>query len=521
MNIKHFSSLPCLVLFSTLSLAKSPIEIQHNRLLLKSDDGQELNGTFCKTNKGGLQSYTIISSDSLLIHDRHGDHYFINLRTDEIKETVSGKANQTFFSYKGGYFYETGPYKPATTFYNFDNEKVWTINKQFSMLSPGDNIIVLEERNISDMRKTLFGYDVTTGQELWRYSFTHNNHYPFSHLYADSLVKSNIYIIADSLICLNRKTGEVLTHSFSAGVKEPAKTWFMPAKIVQPNEMPYEWTESYYTSQHLAFHMDRHTLTHTHSNWLANGDSLFIADANNIYCFDHQLREIWCTPLPEGCGSFSNIRMEGEQILMINYGVAFQDCALGRQGKSFTARFDKRTGKQLQLTIIGHTNKIKQGYYVPGRAYWQDDYSLSYTDEGSSEVHRIDNFKLISANPDNAPKFIELTDTISTLQDGHLKCICTDSTQLVVVAGEEEAYAIRSNGKFKLIPPIDVYLLNGNNLYSNDLELSQRHYVIIDPQTRKVRIGFYSPNLVKYDGKNRLYIKDKNGLGIIDLPWDE
>ena len=99
------------------------------------------------------------------------------------------------------------------------------------------------------------------------------------------------------------------------------------------------------------------------------GDSLFIADADSLYCFNSDFRSIWQTALPPNSVGGSNIYWHDScQLILLSIGEIFDNSrdGVGRLSSPFVARFDLSDGKTLSTTSIN----VKKN--VDGMVYTDD-----------------------------------------------------------------------------------------------------------------------------------------------------
>ena len=489
--------------------AQQPAEVFRDYLIARCDDGKELKGTYLKLKEPAKKKIISTKPNMLFLVDKNDYTFIYDTDSCKLLTTVlpkQGSVDQVtedcFIATKG----------KKTICYNFKNEKSWELKEQLFMADRKNQIVIfLSKGTNGPYNNAMTGYDMRTGRQLWKTEISHELHLPVCHTCSDTLI-STFYLIADSLIAIDPLTGEIHRHTFKAGVKESLKSRFSIAKErVQSSDC---WAEEARWSYNGYHGISPVILTGTHSHLKEKGDSLFIADAEYLYCLDKKLKEIWKTPLPDGGGAKSLLRIIGDQLLLQSYGVGFQNGLLGRCGQTFTASYDIHTGKVLQQTIVDSTKKMTGGIIVPGRAYWQNDTKLSYTDDGSGTITPINwKFKEFVASNECG---LEVCDTISILQDGYLRPIPSDSNQVVVLRKGKEASIIQTDGSETILKADEVYLEDGNGLFSTNAEFPSRHYVVIDPETRKVIVGFTPAGRTFMDKSGRLYILMKDGICVVE-----
>lgn len=446
----------------------------------------------------------------LLVSDEHAYHMFNTETCEELSEgkfkgkelaqiTMDGilvYSPDNLFSFHYG----------RPTFLNLKGEKVWTNKDVLAFASRTLNVSLCLDKKKDDQ---INAYDLSTGKLLWHKVITDKKHSLWADEYKDKSDKRIRYFIGDSLIRLNVVTGDTLRHAFTAGVKEPLKSRLSLVKLRTTLPGRGFTREAIYS--YSGFDA---TLKGTHSNIIFSGDSMFVADANHLYCLDKELKTRWMADLPSGCGSFSAIKIFGNEIRMQNYGVAFQNSLVGRCGHPFSASFDRKTGRRTSLDMIGIKSKVIGGMMVDGRTYWQTDNHIYYNDNGDSIFHEI-KWKLnTELHPqENYPDYV-ICDTVGVVRDGVMEYVTTDSNRIVVEVYGQDVNVVKSDGSCEFIPADKVFIADGNNVYStNNIGDKPNTFVIVDPKTRKVECTFHLRGSVTRDTKGNVYVATKQGVG--------
>ena len=477
----------------------------------KYADGQPLLCHFIPTD-GELNTFLITDEFPLMLVGDKNDNKLFNTETFEEIAEPNFKNQELAQLTKNGYltytlpkFFSFGYGKP--TFFNYKGEQVWKSKNEGLMFDRISRVVVCAENRKGDQ---LVAYDMETGKTLWRKTITSNRHAIEADLNIDKSVKDQriYYLMGDSLIRLNVVTGDTLRHAFTAGVKEPTKSRFSLAKA------RYTFPSRDFTQEALNSDVYGPILTGTHSNILFSGDTLFVADAENIYCLDKNLKTIWATKLPDGCGSKSHIKVFGDQIRMQNYGIAFQGGILARCGHPFTATFDRNTGKQLSLEMIDIKKKVMGGIMVKGRTYWQTDNQFFYNEEGESTVHQI-KWKPNTARAPQENHFdYVICATVGVNKDGILQNVITNDHQLVVEVYGQDVNVIKDDGTCDFLSADSVFFSDGNNVYSTNNDINQVNtFIIVDPKTRKIESSFHLKGSVGCDKNGNIYVVTKSGVG--------
>lgn len=476
----------------------------------KKADGSSLMFHFIPTD-GKLKGFGITEKlPYLIISDKAGNHLF-NLETyQEIANIKKGNNNFAQINNDGYLLISKGAMFTfkigCPSFYNFNGEKIWSTKDEAVLADRKNNVVICSQNRAGD---AMVGYDMSTGRELWHVKIPFKKHYPWGGIFNDKEDRRMYYLMSDSLIRLNIVTGDTIRHSFSAGVKEPMKSRFTLTKMRKPSSAAF--------AREMAFSaVTGAILTGTHSNIVAKGDSLFVADAENVYCFDKSLKTIWQTAIPQGMGAKSDLQVKDGKVCLQNYGVAFQNGIIGRCGKPFFASYDRNTGRQLAFDVAGIEKKIVGGIHVEGRTFWQTDKAFLYTDDGDSIAHEI-KWKAQTDNLSDEyyPDYV-ICDTVGIIKDGSFQYLISDKDQLLVEVYGKDINIIRPDGNCTLLPASEAFRnRDGNVYYTNNGSDAARDFVVVDPETQKIKYTFHILGNVRQDDKGNLFVFTKQGIGFL------
>lgn len=496
----------CIVASSMKVEAKDFLSAPQERDLLVCSDGTIMKGMFYETQ---MKLKLLVVSDKanyIMFEDEKGVCRICNKQTMEVVSELRSRPTLA----RDGYFLKKGD---ETSFYNYGNVKLWTAHGPCVYFSDTLDIAVcLRNDGARYANKGLLeGISLKSGNKLWNSVVPYKYHYPWAEAYYSVKENPNYsYLIADSLYLLDNKTGTLKSRAFCSSVKEPVKSIL---SVVRPVPLPNEdWRIEAAASYGL-----KGQLSGTHSGWVQSGDSLFIADAENLYCFDLSLNELWHTPLPDALGSKSELRLCDNNLYLLNFGVAFQNGLTGKYGKPFYATYDKSTGRQLQLVVPDTKSKLYDGCYVPGKIYIQDKSDLYYINEGEEKVHRI------KWTPDtdipaeyDIPEYV-IYDTVYVKKDDMLVPITTNENQLVVELNDYDVNVVSLNGEVTKYPGSQVYFHDYRNVYSTNSRKAYR-YAIVDDKTMKVRYDFVHAGYCMVLKNGDIWILDSNGIGVVKSP---
>lgn len=399
-----------------------------------------------------------------------------------------------------------------TNIYNFQGKKTHSLPVSTVFFNDSLDVLIGYKNFLRAYKGELSAYRISDGSLIWKQLLPHKYHWPWFDINKDKLHTNIYYMITDSLVRLDVTNGQTIKRPFTAGVDESMKSRFSLVK----NRPLYRnaWKEAYMSDTP---YIGGAVLSGTHSNFIFSGDSIFIADAKNLYCFDKQLNEFWRTALPADAGSKSFIELSGNKILLINFGIAFQKGLLGHCGKPFVARYDRHTGKQLFLTMPDIKTKLSDGLSVQGKTYWLDDKGLMYNNDGETEVHRI-KWKApvkVSKDPqDSYECYYWPVDTAYQCSNGSLLPIITNAHQVVVEANQQDVYILKEDGSQQIIKAENAFFRLTDNLYENNAD-GQKTYYLTDGHTLKVQLTFKFKGTLLEDYQNILYAILPNGVGVI------
>lgn len=485
-----------------------------NFTVTKCDDGSNLNAHFITILNGVKSAGLVEGLPMLCVTDNENITSIFQIPS--MKRICEMKEKDGYFHQVNRDGYLTAKSSLLTTqtrpnFYNFKNEKLWTC-KQNILLSDRKNNVVVCETDAKGYG--LVAYDMTTGNELWRNTITHRKHFPWYNFHINNRDSAVYYLMADSLWRINIQTGTTKSVRFESGRKTGMKLNIM--QIIFPSA---EWRKEAASS----LSVSSEYATGTNSNWLVKGDSIFVADAEQVYCFDHDLNMLWATALPEGTGCKSHLSLDGDMLRLMGFGVAFKQGKTVKNGEAFLAAYDRKTGRQQGFTVIKTDHKLIGGAYVNGRAYWQDNKSFYYTNEGDTTVNRIDWKPKTKRYPNpNYPNRV-ICDTVWTLKGGELHPVCTDSRQLVVELYGKDVYLVHDDGSSEMLSADEVYFHDVNRLYSTngsyypERDEQPRHYAVTAHDSHRVIKSFPLVGSVWMPHKDQLLIKLKLGVGIVNL----
>jgi outer membrane protein assembly factor BamB len=503
-----------IVLFlAGLLICSSAVKAQHITSHLmelgKYADGTPVKATFITMDEGFGEISTFPYVPYVLLRDKNKNGYVINKEDFHLVAKIKG--DDDIFLLRNGYYKNSSK---RTTFFDYKGKKLRSVPINAVWYDDSLDVIIGYNNAIRFYDAEMSAYRISTGELLWKQKLPHRYHWPWYDRLRDSEHKNMLYLMTDSLVRLDVVTGKTIKMPFTAGVEEPLKSKFSLVRtrlIFRRDCKEAYMCEFPYTADGV--------LSGTHSRMTLSGDTLFVADAKNLYCLDKQLNKRWATPLPADAGAKSDIRLLGDRIFLTNYGVAFQKGLLGRCGKPFVAEYDRHTGKELSVTFPDIKNKLSDGGTVAGRTYWQDDKGLMYNNQGEAEVHRIE-WKAPVKKAEEAEEQDECyywtVDTVYQYTEGRMNAIVTDAHQVLVEANAQDVYLLKDDGTKQIFKADSIFFKDSKDMYSNNGEKRTTFLITDDSPRQNVQMIFTFKGNLNKDDKGFLIATLPSGVGIID-----
>lgn len=389
-------------------------------------------------------------------------------------------------------------------FYSYKGEEIWSSKKRAFLNFYKNNVLVCAESRSNDGKYIAF--DTPTGRELWRKTMPGNKPYVLCSPYIPENDSTYAYLIGNNLIRLDIRNGDVLSYPFRAGAD-------IGDFRIMINLNPFDRT---LYARYFWKDGNAPDIVELHSNWLERGDSLFIADADNLYCFNRNLSCLWKAALPKGMGSISEIKFSGNRILLLNYGVGFVRSGMCEYGQPFAASYDVTDGRQLSVTLPDIKKPLVGGVYADdGRVYWQTRKDFFHSAEGDTVAYKI-KFKAKSSFgwSKDVRKYV-VYDSVCIVRDGALQSIKTDGRQLVVEVYGKDVNIVGLDGQVTVIPADEAYFKDVSEYVfsTNRIEGKPTHFVAVDPASGKIKYTFYLKGAVHQFEDGDILVVSEQGIG--------
>lgn len=258
--------------------------------------------------------------------------------------------------------------------------EIWCKDGKFNAVYPvyvNDKVLVAYKAPNTQL---LRAYDLATGEIIWKKTL--DNRYGWS--YIEPINADSAWVAADDLYRMDWNTGKADKFKIKSGFadgKYAAKFILTSAMLggmvsaatgglftVYTVPLPSRNTDAPTTLNTLMpVYPDNMNISGTVSNLLTNGPLHYIADRNNLSCFDDDMTLIWRYTFPERRGSRSHLIMGDGVVYMVNLGKAVRqgdpDYATGIP---FVAAFNALNGVPYWYTELSEKKKAIQDYHFKG-----------------------------------------------------------------------------------------------------------------------------------------------------------
>jgi hypothetical protein len=197
---------------------------------------------------------------------------------------------------------------------------------------------------------TLEGIDLNDGKSIWQREI--NREYSWNDIF--HLNDTTLVIVASGLHSINVKTGKGWDYNTITGEKDYTATAVANVAGVALGVLTGTFVMS--TGNNL--------VRDVVSNVLVDSTNLYFASKEKIARLDHNGLIIWSSPLPANLVSKSSIFIKDSLLYMVNKGYAYMGYRQLDFGNAFIAAFDKKTGKQVFLNVIGGKRSHINGFKI-------------------------------------------------------------------------------------------------------------------------------------------------------------
>lgn len=403
-------------------------------------------------------------------------------KTLEHIRTFKQKGEKIRNLFEDGYIpYTEGEEK--LSFYNFDGKKIWSTKN--TLVLDLDSIILCTNRYNRDK---LIAYDRSTGNEFWTLNVSAKDQ-PLAKITSFEDKPEYVYAVADSLYRVEVATGKNIRRHIQTSRR----------------------TGKFFGKDYIGLH----------SNFWLEGDSLFIADADSLYCLDLDFRSIWQTALPKDEVAKSGIWSSGDSIKLFSVGWTYLPNYVPVSfAGPFAASFDIKTGRILTSNDIGMKKTANMmSYCDDGRIYIVKGDKIFYTDEGDSTLTKIDfepNYNLIEKIDKTSRPEIKIEREIYMIKAGVMMPIQSGKSHVIINLRNKDFYLVSPDGHSEPLPVNEVYFYDINNFYyTKPDEKGMRAFAEVDPDTDRVTFyGKYVNGKAFRDENGSMIVRTKAGIGM-------
>ena len=224
----------------------------------------------------------------------------------------------------------------------------------------------------------LSGYDLTTGQQLWTASLSHDKNWGWNHVIREDSV--HWLIVADNLNRLNIRTGEVCAYEAKTGVSD-VKSALLQGFVMTGAAFAGAMATGY--AAYPIGMLEPNVINRLHSNVIQDDSLYFFADRQRVVCLDNSMNLVWKYELPPKTSAFSQLVSNDSTLYMFNLGFGLKNggqCT--KMGRPFIASFDKRTGACRFMNMLSlKKDMVEHAVLSPEGAFMLFDDGLAYKRE--------------------------------------------------------------------------------------------------------------------------------------------
>lgn len=240
-----------------------------------------------------------------------------------------------------------------------------------------DNILVVYKVMGSGL---LRGLDLATGEVVWKKSLDCSKGWSF----IEPISADSAWVAADNLYRIDWNTGKSDKFSIKSGFTNGKKlaslmatslamgivTAGLSGGAITSYLIPTSSTNKVglqTTNALLPVYPDNMNIAGTVSNLITSGNLHYIADRNNLMCFDDNLNLVWRYDFPERRGSSSHLILRDGVIYMVNLGKAIRENDPEyATGIPFTAAFNAQNGVPYWYKELSEKKQAIKDFHFEG-----------------------------------------------------------------------------------------------------------------------------------------------------------
>lgn len=349
-------------------------------------------------------------------------------------------------------------------------------------------------------RNVLYAYRLTDGSALWQDTISHNSLWGWNDV--KYIPRSGNYLLfGDELMLIDpqkgiKKTIKVSTaRAFKASKKEEEKKNYQKNYMAPPYVMPNQYTG-------------------IKSNVIFRNGHIYLADSEDLYCFDEDLNILWFAQLPRQNTSEMTIRIDGNNLSILSKGLAYKDGIRQEYCKPFVGKYDANTGRQYSLKYIDIKGQIKDAYLGKDKAFFLTDTGLDVVTDFENQVINTYPKKVVG-------KSVRIASNAKYVLDGANLTKLESKDNDILLIGSDSIYRLFNGDEGKTVRKIEAGKLYNKDcgVYTNmatddkgKASLDAPSDLIIADKTGKVTVHVKTAFNRAFLTENILTIITKNGI---------
>jgi len=209
---------------------------------------------------------------------------------------------------------------------------------------------------------SLNAINLETGQDSWTHKI--NNKYGWiQQEFSDSI----LYAAVDGLHGINIINGKGWDINMPTGKKDVVKAFVINFGLT----ILYTFAATFGGGIYGANFVRADLYNGMSSEMLFNNEQIFFSAKENLICVDAKSgKMVWQTRLPLKKTASTKLIDDGQNIIVVNKGYCFKNGLKIKYGYPYIAKYDKTTGQQIFLNVVGDNNQIEDvavtssGYYL-------------------------------------------------------------------------------------------------------------------------------------------------------------
>lgn len=191
--------------------------------------------------------------------------------------------------------------------------EIWAGKKMvpYSMNVAENRLLAYKGSVMNGISKQLQGYDLLTGNMLWKREISHRYGWNESLMLDDS----TRLIVSDGLHTVNLSDGSGQSFPMKTGVDDYRSAAAIGALGLVAGALTGVGFFPY----------GNDVVVDLVSNVLPDDSLLYVANQEQLLCLDRQLNMKWGYPIPESIGSNSTLFFYGDRLYMVNHGFGYRD----------------------------------------------------------------------------------------------------------------------------------------------------------------------------------------------------